>query len=171
MFRAIVDHVRDWLVSHDVTAHVDEGREALVAQDNYGPGTANRVVFVAAKDPIPLIPPTQMGEGEAEDGSARRQLANLMFAFDIHVAAFDPSGRDLAHRGAALDLAEKVVQGMHHAAWGLIEWRPWRWNDERTHGRHGAELVVSFAINLPLFDVADKIATPSPRLGQPKPVT
>lgn len=167
MFQRIVDDVREYFAAHDVTAFVDEGPEALVAQDNYGPGTSNRVVFVASKDPIAFAAPIQIGEDE----DLHRQLCVTRFLFDVHIAGFDPDQpRDLAHRGVCYALLEQTVRAIHGAYWGNLEWLGASWNDARRHARHGAELVATFTLNVPLFDTKSALAHPDPKVGTPKPV-
>ena len=168
MFVKILDDVRAWFAARGIDATVDEEVEALLAQDNYGPGTANRVVFVTAS-PMGVGEPMQIGEDE--DGA--RQLLNATYNFEVHFAGYDPAApnRVLAHRRQCIALFEAVEQAVHRSACGLYEWGSATWTDARKHARHGAELVVPLTLNVPLFDVDPVVASPSPVPGEPKPVT
>lgn len=159
--------MRTWFTAIGLDSAVVEGAEARAAQDNYGPGTANRVVFAVAPD-VEIVPPRMIGE----DDTGTRQLLNANVAIEVSIAAYDASApeRDLAHRALCLAIYEKVVQGVQRAYWGGHEWRGARWNDTRKHGLHGRELVALLVVNVPVHDAGDVLATPSPVPGEPKPV-
>lgn len=168
MFIKIIEDVRAWFATHGVTATVSDGIDAVNAQDNHGLGTANRVVFSASAAPLSFVPIQQIGE----DDTGRRQLANVMFVFDVTISGYDASQptRDLAHRHKCFLLLEAVVQAAQHAYWGAHSWTSARWEDTRKQGRHGAELVATLSLNIPLLDQQWESATPEPIPGEPKPV-
>lgn len=164
MFDQLADIVRAWVLKRGLGVVVDEGAEALKAQTNYGAGSSNRIVFVPAKDPIQVIDPTHIG-GEP------RQLWNTMFVFEVWIAGFDSDNpdRDFAHRARCYQLWEATAQALHKGYYGAYAWASARWADERIHGRHGAELVATLALNIPLSDMESDSAKPAPLPGQPKP--
>lgn len=166
MLVQIVDDVRRWFINHGITAAVDEGVEARNEQLNHQ--GAGRVVFAVA-NPIESIAPTHIGE----DDSARRQLLNALLPINVYFAGFDWSqaGRDFAHRRVCLALWEATVQAVQFAYHGAHSWGAANWSDPRKELRHGAELVATLTLNVPLFDVGGVFATPTPVPGDPKPVT
>lgn len=168
MFVQLVDDCRTYFAARGIDAIVDDGIDARAAQTNYGPGTANRVVFEPSEDPMEILAPLRLGE----DDTGARQLINPIFVFNVYVAGFDPNanGRDLLHRRACFALWEAVVQSVQRSYYGVAEWRSARWSLEKRHVVHGAELVATLALNIPLFDVASAIAMPTPKPGAPKPV-
>jgi hypothetical protein len=170
MFLQLVDDVRAALAARGFTeVSVDEGIRARVSQENYGDGSANRVAFVPAVDPMSVVAPTFIGEGDG----VKRQLWNVLFVYDVAFAGFDADNpeRDLAHRRRCFDLWEVVAQAIHADYYGSYEWTSARWTLDRKDGVHGAELVATLVLNIPLFDRADSIASPGPVPGEPKPVT
>lgn len=114
-----------------------------------------------------ITDPIRIGEGDDD----KRQLWNLMFVFEICVAGFDSTrpASDFAHRAQCLELLEATIQGIHKVHWGGYTPTSARWVDDRTHGRHGAELVATVTFNLPIFDAGTLRATPNPVLSHPKP--
>ncbi|AKV03190.1 hypothetical protein AKJ09_09853 [Labilithrix luteola] len=168
MFVKIVDDARAWFAAQGIDAPIVEEVEELVAQDNYSPTTSNRVAFVTASN-LDIIAPTQVGDGDDGEG---RQLSNLDYAFEVHIAGFDPDSptRMLAHRRVCIALLEALEQSFVRSASGLYALGTGEWNDERKHGRHGAELIVPLKINVPLSDVDSATAHPAPKPGAPKPV-
>lgn len=167
MFVQIVDDVRAWFQARGIDARVDEGAEARAAQSNFGPGSANRVVFTPADDPLEIFAPTHVGE----DDERPRQLINPIFVFEVAFAGYDArnASRDLCHRRVCFDLWEATVQATQRAYYGAHEWRGARWSKEKKHIVHGAELLATLAINVPLFDAPVRTATPRPIPGAPKP--
>lgn len=167
MFVELVDIVRERFRERGFTdILVVDGINAREQQTNFGSGSANRVAFVPSAQPIAFIPPTRIGEDEHE----RRQLLNAMFVFDVSVSGYDPSNpeRDLAHRRRCFDIFEAVVQEVHRAYYGACEWTSARWEDARKDGRHGAELIATLVLNIPLFDRAWAEATPKAVIHSPK---
>lgn len=169
MFVAIVDAVRDWFELRGIDCTVVDGVESRNDQTNFG-DSVNRVAFVPAEDvgiaeSVAFV--GEMGEGE----SARRQLVNPMFVYEVSFEGYDKArpARDLAHRSVCFDLWEAATQAIHRAYFGMYAWTGAKWTKERLHGRHGAELIARLELNIPLFDVAYAIASPSPLPGEPKP--
>jgi hypothetical protein len=172
MFVEIVDVVRDYLTAAGLQAEVVDGIDSRDAQVDFGRFPDGRVAFVPVPGPIAITEPKFIGEGdEDDDGRVRRQLLNVMFAYEVSVAGYDIDNaeRDLAHRHACFDLWERVVQAMQAAYYGSHEWTVARWEDARKYGRHGAELVATLTVNLPIFDVTYPTASPEPVAGDPKP--
>lgn len=159
MLVQIVEDVRTWLATRGIDAIVDDGPDALNEQLNYGAGFA-RVVFVPSSAPMAMVPP--MRPGEDDDG--RRQLWNVEVAYDVHIAAYDADApnRRVAQQNRVLALLETVVQGVHHAYYGVARWGAATWQQPRKNHSHGAELAVGLTLNLPLFDVESPLATPAP---------
>lgn len=174
MFVEIVDIIRQRFAERGFTeVTVVEGQESRNAQANFGAGSANRVAFVPAKEPIAIIPPTFIGEGDLDEaGEARRQLWNMMFKYEVSFAGFDANNpeRDLAHRRKCVDLFEVTTQEIQRAYHGAYGWSSATWADEKKHVRHGAELIATLTINVPIFDISSKAAIPGAVPGQPKPV-
>ncbi len=168
MFVKLIDDVRAWFVLRGLDASVVDGLESRNAQTNFGPGSANRVAFVPAS-PVEIIDaPRYIGE----DDDGRRQLVNMLFAYEVSFAGYDRDNpeRDLAHRHVCVDLFEATAQSLQRSAFGMHQWSAARWEDTRKHGRHGAELVVALTVNIPIFDTASPMAAPAPKPGAPKPV-
>jgi hypothetical protein len=165
MFVEIVDAVRDWFTLRSIESAVVDGVESRSEQTNFG-DYVNRVAFVPA-NPVGVAPPLFIGEGE--DG--RRQIVNAMFAFEVSFHGYDKTKptRDLAHRHVCFDLWEATAQAVQRAYFGVHEWTGAQWTTDRKHGRHGAELVATLVLNVPLFDTASPSATPTPMPGLPKP--
>lgn len=167
MFVAIVDAVRDWFALREIAAAVVDGIDSRSEQTNFG-DSMNRVAFVPSADPIGIVPPLFIGEGA--DG--KRQLLNTLFVYEVSFVGYDKAraDRDLAHRAVCFDLWEATAQAVQRAYYGVHEWTGAKWTTERQHGRHGAELVATLVLNIPLFDTASPSASPSPKPGDPKPV-
>ncbi|MBX3205110.1 MAG: hypothetical protein KF764_08570 [Labilithrix sp.] len=167
MFVAIIDAVRQGIAARGIVGvTVDEGAEARVAQPVSG--ELGRIVFVPAPSPISFIPPTRIGD----DASGRCQLWNTLFVFEVCFAGYDADAptRDLAHKRRCYDLLELATQEIHRVYDGSYEWTSATWTDERKHGRHGAELVATLVLNIPLFSTPYPFAEPVPVPGAPKPV-
>lgn len=167
MFVAIVDVVRDWFALREIDATIVDGVESRNEQTNFGDGV-NRVAFVPSSDPIAVTPPLFIGD----DDDGRRQLWNAIFVYDVSFEGYDKAlpSRDLAHRQICFDLWEATAQALQRAYHGVHEWTGAKWSTERKHGRHGAELIATLTLNIPLFDTASPSAAPAPKPGQPKPV-
>lgn len=166
MFVEIVDIVRQRFKDRELPISVVEGIESRNAQIEDGP--QNRVAFVPSAQPIPIVAPMFIGEGDEE----KRQLWNAKVAYDVSFNGFDESNpdRDLAHRRRCLDLFEVTAQEIHRAYAGQEEWSSARWDDSKKHVRHGAELVATVTLNIPIFDIPYASATPRGVPNQPKPV-
>lgn len=174
MFLKLVDDVRaamPGLGFGDIS--VDDGLVSAVAQSNYGDGAANRVAFVPAEELSFLPSTTQMGDVDLGTGEYARQLANVLYGFDVHVCGFDADTPDryLAHQRRCFDIFEAVVQVVQADSYGLYEWSDGKWSIDRKDGTFGAELVVHLTVNIPLFDKRSAAATPRGIPGAPKPVT
>jgi hypothetical protein len=172
MFVQIVDDVRAAFTARGFTeVSVDEGIRARNTQENYGAGSANRVVFVPSADPLEVIPPMRIGESNDDD--AKRQLWNVLFVYEVSFAGYDADNpdRDLMHRRRCFDLWEVAAQAVHASYSGMYAWTSARWNLDRKDGVHGAELVATLTLNIPLSDVGNPHASPAPVPGEPKPVT
>lgn len=174
MFLKILDDLRAAFIARDFTeVEIAEGIESRNEQSNFGAGSANRIAFVPAKD-MQIIPPTHIGDQDVEGDPERvkRQLFNVMFAFDVYFAGFDADHpeRDLAHRRKCFDIWEVTAQEIQRLYAGAFEWSSPQWNDDKKHIRHGAELVATLVLNIPIFDRDWVIAKPSPKPGEPKPV-
>jgi len=174
MFVQLVDIVRARLADRGFTdVTVVDGIESRNDQTNFGDGgSANRVAFVPAADPLEILAPRFIGEGDDGEFGAKRQLFNVNFVFDVFFAGYVPtSERELDHRRRCFDLWEVVAQEVQRAYWGAHEWTGARWTDTRKQGRFGAELAATLVLNIPIFDTSLTIATPGPVPGLPKPVT
>lgn len=166
MLLKVIDDTLAWLTARGVDATVDDGADALNEQLNFS-GSFARVVFVPSAGPMPLAPPTFIGE----DADGRRQLANLMATYDVVVTAYDAenANRRVAQQDKAVTLLESVVQAVQHAYWGAATWGSVSWVQTRKNQTHGAALSASLTLNIPLFDVPWGVASPSPLPGAPKP--
>lgn len=174
MFLKLVDDVRAAMPGLGFgEISVEDGLVSAVSQSNFGDGAANRVAFVPAEELAFLPAPTQLGDVDIGDGTFARQLANLEYAFDVHVCGFDSDSPDrfLAHQRRCLDIFEAVVEVVHSDSYGLYVWSAGKWSLERKDGVFGAELVVHLTVNIPLFDKRSAAATPRGIPGAPKPVT
>lgn len=165
MFVQIVDDVRDWFALRGIDAAVVDGVGSRNDQTNFG-DSMNRVAFEPAPD-VDVTPVMFIGE----DGDGKRQLVNTLFAYEVSFIGYDKARpeRDLAHRSVCFDLWEATAQAVQRSYYGVHEWTGAKWTTERKNGRHGAELIATLVLNVPLFDVASQSAAPSPRPGQPKP--
>lgn len=166
MFAEVPGIVSSWFVAHSIDANVVEGVEEHVAQDNFGPGTANRVAFVPAEGPYEIVEAQFPG-----DGATGRQLSNILIELEVYIAAFDQANpkRDLMHMRQAIALYEAIEQAMQHAYPGSFHLSAPGLNNKKRHLRHGVELVASLVVNTPIFDVASPSATATPLPGEPKP--
>lgn len=167
MFVEIVDNVRDWIDLRGIDAAVVDGVGCRNDQTNFGTHLC-RIAF----EPIPEVgisPPLFIGEND--DGA--RQIVNTLFGFEVSFIGFDKTKqeRDLAHRHVCFDLWEATVQAVQRAYYGVHEWTGAKWTLDRKHLRHGAELVATLVLNIPLFDTASPSAAPNPLPGEPKPAT
>ena len=171
MFVQLVANVTTYLATAGLTAQVLDGIDARDHQVDFGRFPSGRVAFVPAPS-MQILEPTHIGEYETSAGLEQRQLFNVLFGFEVSFAGYDINNaeRDLAHRHACFDLWEKTAQAMQASYSGAHQWTGARWEDARKYGRHGAELVATLAINLPIFDAGYLSATPDPVPGQPKPV-
>jgi hypothetical protein len=182
MFVQIVDDVRAAFTAAGYTeVSVDEGIRARVTQENYGAGSANRVVFSPSPDPLEVIPPMRIGERHDpdDDENVSRQLFDVLFVFEVSFAGYnaDYPDRDLMHRRRCFDLWEVTAQAIQASypssgdvAGGASHgWTSARWNLDRTDGVHGAELIATLILNIPLFDRDWAVVTPTGVPGQPKP--
>lgn len=162
MLMQIVDDVRRYLEECGSPARVLEGAAARDGQD-FDALTGGRVVFMAS-------PKVQIGEPEFI-GDEPRQLATAILSLDVAVAGFSASypERDFAHRAVCIDLLELVMQAAQRSYWGAHAWGGATWTDPRKLGRHGAELIATLAIRLPIHDRADVRVSPRPRPNEPKP--
>jgi hypothetical protein len=165
MFVEIVDAVRDWIELRAIDAAVVDGLGCRNDQTNFG-DHMNRVAFEPSSD-VGVAPPMFIGE----DVDGKRQLVNTLFAYEVSFFGFDKTKpeRDLAHRHVCFDLWEATAQAVQRSYFGVHEWTGAKWSLDRKHGRHGAELVATLVLNVPLFDTASQSATPNPRPGEPKP--
>jgi hypothetical protein len=170
MFLKLVDDLRTAFAGRGYTdVFIDEGLRARASQENYGAGLTNRIVFRPSESPMTMLPPTHIGD----DDTGKRQLFNVEFVYEVSFAGFDANhpDRDIAHMRRCFDLWEVTAQEVQKAEYGLIEWTSARWELSRKDGVHGAELIATLALNIPIFDKAGAFATPAPVPGQPKPVT
>jgi len=165
MFVQIVEDVRDWFAERHIDAAVVDGVGSRADQTNFG-ASVNRVAFEPAAD-IAIAEPLLIGE----DDTAKRQLLNPLFTYEVSFIGYDKTRpeRDLAHRHVCFDLWEATAQALQRSYYGVHEWTGAKWTLDRKHGRHGAELVATLAMNIPLFDVTYETATPAPKPGEPKP--
>ncbi len=173
MFSQIPTIVRDYLATvaeyEDVT--VDVGPGAREAQDNFAPEGSNRVVFTTVPT-LGVAEPQFIGEEVDEDGEYKpRQLATVVYRFDVSISGFDIDrpDEDLAHQQVCFDVWELTVQAIQHGYAGQHAWVDPRWVTERKYARHGAELVVGLTLNIPLSDAKSRHVTPVGRPEAPKP--
>ena len=174
MLMQLVDDVRAALTTRFGTdVFVDEGIRARNTQDNFAKNTPNRVVFEPSEDMEVLEDVLRIGEGDAdEDNDCKRQLLNVMFAFDVSIIGYDaihPS-RDLAHRRRCFDIWEVVAQEVQRDYGGVSKWISAKWNLNRKDGVYGAELIAGLVMNIPLFDIDWRVVVPAGVPGEPKPV-
>lgn len=168
MFTIVANVVRDWVVERGLADDivVDAGPESRNQQLNYSKGF-ERIVVVPSEAPMQVTPPMRVGEDE----SGRRQLINVVVPVDVVFSAFDESQPlvHTAHEKQCFDLWEVAVQAMQREYHGVHEWTGPKWSQPRKHMSHGAELVVTLLLNVPLFDIESVSATPRPIPGEPKP--
>ncbi len=168
MFVDIVADVAAWFVLRGLDASVVDGAQSRAAQSNYA-GSANRVAFVPSKEPLAILDePTHIGE----DDTGKRQLLNVQFVYEVSFAGYDSANpeRDLAHRHVCFDLFEATVQAVQRSYFGAHRWTSARWDEDTgTQGNHGAELIATLTLNIPLFDIVSPLAAPTPIVGEPKP--
>ncbi len=171
MFLAIVDQVAARFVERGFTdVVVASGIDARNEQLNYGTDNASRVVFVPSADPMAIVPPTMIGDNDDDD--PKRQLLNVLMTYEVSFAGFDKTtDRDLAHRRRCFDLFEVTAQEIHRAYYGAYTWTSARWEIPRKSMSHGAELIASLTLNIPIFDIPSSEAAPAPLPGEPKPAT
>lgn len=165
MFVQIIDDVRATFKARGITADVLEGVDARAQQ--FGDASPEgRVCFVPIQE-IEVEAPRFVGE----DDTGVRMLWNTLFGYEVSFLAFDRDQpeRDVAHRKACYDLWEATTQAIHAAYNGMYHWTGARWNDSRVYQRHGAELLATLTLEVPLFDLASVLAAPKPKPGQPKP--
>lgn len=169
MFIKLIDDLRTAFAAREFDeVEIVEGIESRTEQSNYGDGSANRIAFVPAKDPMQIVPPAFIGDGD----DTRRQLFNVMFPFDVSFAGYDADNpeRELAHRRKCFDMFEVTAQEVQRLYFGAHSWTSCAWNDDKKHIRHGAELIATLVLNIPIFDRSWAIGTPAPKPGEPKPV-
>jgi hypothetical protein len=170
MFTLVADIVRDWAAARGFGSEVvvDAGPEARNQQLNFAAGF-ERIVVAPSEAPMQVVPAMRIGE----DDDGRRQLLNVMVPLEVVFTAFDETQPYVhtAHEAQCFALWELAAQAMQHAYFGVHEWSSPKWSQPRKHMSHGAELVVTLSLNVPLFDVESPSATPSPVPGEPKPVT
>ena len=173
-FARIVEDVREYFAERGLTAVVDVGWKARAETNNQGEGSANRVVFTPVSPISPLPAVSHPGSGPEQPA---RQLLNILFTYEVSCWGFDPDDggeNDLFHIGKCIDLLEAVVQAVWRKHHGQVTWGAMRWTDTVKHVRHGAELVATLQLNVPLFDAADMYHPASPvpvkaPLGMPTP--
>jgi hypothetical protein len=139
-------------------------------QDNYGPGTGNRVAVVPTEGPYELKEATHIGESIVDGVAQPRQLVDMMVSLEIHFAGYDQTADDdLLHMRQAVGLLEAVVQALQHSYYGAYDLSDPTLNMDKKHLRHGVELIATLTINVPLFDVVSSAAVANPKPGEPKP--
>lgn len=160
-FARIVQDVREYFVERGVAASVDVGWKARARQTNID-ASGCRVVFTPVSPLTPTAGVTHPGRGPEQPA---RQLLNLLFAYEISILGYDPDEggqNDLFHIGKCIDLYEAIVQAVWRRHDGTVTWGAGRWTDTVKDVRRGAELVVPFTINLPLYDAAETYHQPKP---------
>lgn len=125
------------------------------AKQSHVPGTANRVTF-ALKSLSP-IPPTHLGDDFDELGvGAPRQLGDVLLGFEVSITGYDPADggqNDMRHAARCLWLYQRLWQALQHLYTGMFVLGEGTANDAVKNVRHGAELLVSLQINVPMHDV------------------
>lgn len=168
MFVEIIADVRDYFEEREIDAEVAEGAAARNNQPDFGEYPDGRVTFVAVS-PLGVAEPQFIGEPDNE--GTPRAILQTTFVYEVSFAGYDQASpeRDLAHKRHCYGLWEATAQILQKKHWGRHQWTGARWEDERKLGRHGAELIATLELSVPLFDVSSESATPSPLPGAPKP--